>query len=795
MAQVPGGSPSPYFDPFGTTPAGPPGYPPGYAAGPPVDRGAQIREWLDIAYRGRWIILACIAVSTAAAVGYAISLPHQYAASTLVLVDTDPGSDLSSVLPSDASDALGGGSSRTLDNEVLVLQRSDVLLQRTADQLLAMAETPAGSGLTVVRDEDGTLLSADAVAQVLPRYLSAAPEGRDVDVVRITAVSTVPDEASLIANLYAQAYLDRTRESSRASMTATRDFLTAQVDSLGGELMSREEAVRAYMTREGAVRLDASADRLVTQLADLQAQRDEARIAANMRGSAAAALRSELADVEPRLAERLAAGTDADIAGVQEQLRTTQTQIETIYSRNPGLRNDPSGEAQLVRLLRQADTLRERARSLAQRSLREALSTGGVNPSGEGIERLVELRRRMVDQQIEQAGFDAQASTVTARMAEYESELSRIPTQAVELARLTRDRQITEQLSTALEARLQEATIAEQSELGYAEVISKARPNGIPFAPNRRRIAGLGLLLGLVSGMGLSLLRTRLDHSFHKPDDLRDRGHTVLGVIPDLAPILKADFDKAERVEVAGRQIETRLVALLSPMSQASESYRALRTSVQFSRPDAHVQTIVVTSPSPSEGKTTTIANLAVTLAQAGRRVLLVDADLRRPRQHGLFGVTKTPGVADALFAEAGVDVAPFSVADDLDLLPAGRPVPNPSEVLGSAVMRAHLAAWKEAYDIVLLDAPPILAATDAVLLSTQADAVIVVTRANQTKDFELDRALDALRSVGAPLIGVVLNGFDATKAYGYKYRYSYGYTQTYAYGHEKSDAEDAALV
>lgn len=319
----------------------------------------------------------------------------------------------------------------------------------------------------------------------------------------------------------------------------------------------------------------------------------------------------------------------------------------------------------------------------------------------------------------------------------------------------------------------------------------EARTSAFPFAPNRRRIASLGLLIGL----SLSVLQTRLDHRFHKPDDLRDRGHTVLGVIPDLALILKADFDKAERVEIAGRQIETRLVALLSPMSQASEAYRALRTSVQFSRPDAHVQTIVVTSPSPGEGKTTTISNLAVALAQAGRRVLLDAADLRRPRQHGLFGLPKTPGVTDALFAEAGVDAAPFPVADGLDLLPAGRPVPNPSEVLGSAVMRAHLAAWKEAYDVVLLDAPPVLAATDAVLLATQADAVIVVARADATKDFELERALEALRSVGAPVIGTVLNGFDATKAYGYKHRYTYGYRQTYAYGHEAQAEPDATLA
>ena len=136
------------------------------------------------------------------------------------------------------------------------------------------------------------------------------------------------------------------------------------------------------------------------------------------------------------------------------------------------------------------------------------------------------------------------------------------------------------------------------------------------------------------------------------------------------------------------------------------------------------------------------------------------------------------------------VSKTPREIAEDLWLQPAGRSVPNPSEVLSSATMRDHLAAWHDTYDLVLLDAPPVLAATDAVLLSTQADAVIVVVRAGQTKDFELDHALESLRAVGAPLIGIVLNDFDASHAYGYKYRYTAAYRQTYSYGHSDAQSE-----
>lgn len=816
MAQVPPPPPPGlYSEPVG--PLGPAGLPAAYPPGYPPDRSAQIREWLDVLYRGRWLLLASLAVATAAAVVYALSLPNQYRASTLILVETDPSADLSSVLPESASDAFGG-QDRALENELFVLRESDLLAEQTAARLLEMAATPAGRQLTILHDDDGQPLPASAVAARLPFYLAIAPGGREVDAISITATSTVPDEAALIANLYAEAYLNRTRESSRASMTATRDFLSSQVDSLGGELSAREEAVRAYMTREGAVRLDESADRLVTQLADLQAQRDEARISGDMRSAAVAALRRELDDIEPQLADRLAAGTDAEIAAVQEQIRDTQTQIETIYSRNPELRDSRTPPAELATRLRRVETLRQRARELAQQALRDALATGGVSASTAGVERLVELRRRMIDQQIEQSGFEAQESTITARMAAYESELSRIPTQAVELARLTRDRQSTEGLAVALQERLQEARVAEQSELGYAEVVSRAETPALPVAPNRRRIVMLGVLFGLGLGIGLALVRTRLDHRIRKPDDLRARGLTVLGVVPDFDDLLKQDFDGAKTIALGGRQVETQLVTLLSPMSQAAEAYRTLRTSVQFSRPDTVVQTLVVTSATPGEGKTTTASNLAVTLAQAGRRVLLVDADLRRPRQHSLYGVPKRPGLSDGLFAvdqtppsgdslylqdgvfdvpspEFGRDrfaaaAPPREIADDLWLQPAGRAVPNPSEVLGSRTMREQIARWRDTYDIIVFDAPPVLAATDAVLLSTQADAVIVVSRSGKTHEFELERALEALRNVGAPIIGMVLNGFDASHAYGYKYRYTYGYKQTYSYGHDAAQAE-----
>ena len=282
------------------------------------------------------------------------------------------------------------------------------------------------------------------------------------------------------------------------------------------------------------------------------------------------------------------------------------------------------------------------------------------------------------------------------------------------------------------------------------------------------------------------MAKTRLDNRIHRPDDLRDHGYTVIGTIPNMDHLVAQDFDGAESIVVEGQTLDTRLVALLNPMAVASESYRALRTSIQFSRPDVVIETVLVTSPSPTEGKTVTAINLAVVMAQAGRRVLLVDSDLRRPTVHKKLGRSREPGLVQLLFQDEAFDPEQYRTEiDDLYVLPAGVHASNPSELLGSKTMRDFIDRFRASFDTIIFDAPPALAATDAVLLSTQCDATLLVVRAGETKDYDLQHAQEALQSVGAAVIGTVLNGFDVSQAYGYKYKYQYRYGNTYGYGHK----------
>ena len=634
---------------------------------------------------------------------------------------------------------------------------------------------------------------ARAVALRLQQgFISAAQEGPDVDAIRISGVSTDPEEAAYLANVYADAFSSLTRDQSRAGVSASRTFLEGQVAKRGQELAGYDEAVRDFMNRSGAVALDQETTQLVAQTAQLQADRDAASVQIQLQQATVASLEGELARVQPRLAGRPAADLDGQLLAAQTRARTSQARLDVYYSRNPELRSTPDAAVpDFIRDLRR-DIARDEAaaRGLAGQIAAAAAggSGGGPGDTQSGFERQAQLRAQIADARTALAGAVASRDALSARLSQYDSDLAAIPSQSIDLARLQRDRMSAERLYQSLDQNLQETQIAEQGELGYARVIRPAFAAPAPFAPNRLSNVLLALVGGLLFGITVAVARVRLDHRLSRPDDLQRLGYTLLGTIPNFSSLIRKDFGGKDFVDVGGREIDTRLVTLLNPMATASETYRALRTSVQFSRPDAQVQTILVTSGSPSEGKSVTSANLALVMAQAGRRVLLVDCDLRRPTVHKKFGLSREPGLSHALFAEGPLDTdALAQPADDFFVLPAGQIVPNPSELLGSKRMRDFIEDMRERFDVIILDAPPVHAATDAVLLSTQADATLVVVRAGQTRDYDLESATSALTGVGARLIGVVLNGFDISQAYGYKYRYTYRYGSDYAYGAENT--------
>lgn len=301
---------------------------------------------------------------------------------------------------------------------------------------------------------------------------------------------------------------------------------------------------------------------------------------------------------------------------------------------------------------------------------------------------------------------------------------------------------------------------------GGAQLVAAATVPTNPVRPQPLRNAIIAFVLGLVLGVGLVFLLEYLDDSVKGKDDLEraSAGLPVLGVIP-----LVEWRDRAQ----------PQIISLADPRSPASEAYRTLRTSIQFMALERPVRTLQVTSPSAEEGKSTTIANLGVAIARAGQRVVILDCDLRRPRMHEFFGLDRSIGFTSVLLGKVPLSGALQAVPNQsrLSILASGPPPPNPSELLSSVRTIEVLTSLQAEADIVLIDCPPVLPVTDALIVSARVDATLIVCVAGSTSRKEAARATELLRQVDAPLVGTVLNGVTADDAYDYGYSYRY-YTQ-----------------
>jgi tyrosine-protein kinase Etk/Wzc len=281
------------------------------------------------------------------------------------------------------------------------------------------------------------------------------------------------------------------------------------------------------------------------------------------------------------------------------------------------------------------------------------------------------------------------------------------------------------------------------------------------------------------------------------PEDLKKYGFIPLTSIARMATN-GSDFGSGNGFLKDGKPFDIHLVAYHNPFSPIAESFRHLRTNVQYAQLDKPLKTILVTSPNPKEGKSTTAANLAVTFAQTEQRVLLVDADMRRPTIHSLFGLKKDPGLTDLLFGSATLEEVTWQgVLDNLSIINAGSTPPNPSEILGSIKMKEFITTIRLAYDVVIFDSPPVLAVTDAAVLATAVDGVLLVVSSDQTHVQTLGKATEVLKGIGKITVGVVLNNFDIRKAYGGYYgrgRYgNYGYGYYYSTHGERKKKSSAS--
>ena len=768
----------------------PEGSPPlrsGESAGsrPPAgaDDGAALdfSEIFETLWRGKWVILLT-AVLVAGMVGtYTYFQTPIYQAQSVVNVNLS-----GDRVPGVATTVWTG---RTLTSEVSLLRNSADLKRRIIASLKEREEAIGTKGyFPILWSEDGSEAGEYEIRARLRERSEFEPRSAE-NLIFISVESSVPEEASTLANLFAVEYKAYSQEQARASIRAAREFLEEQVEKRQDEIRRLEEQWKAFAQSNRVVTQGVDGQQVVAEYAALSARRDEIRFQLEHDRSTLELLQNQLNQFQPELreqvlVEREASGLESEISVLEERIGQLRAEAAQYYVANANLEGDSTRIArdfpELAQVLERIDGFETRKRELTNRLVNEYAAAGAVGVAeNSAIGRVAQLQSRIAEQELKISQAEAQIRGLEQSLASYEPRLNQIPAQKVEREQLERRIAQAESFYAQIAGELQQTIIAEESELGDVEQLREAVVPGVPIRPNVNQNIILGILLGIGLGVGLAFLREALSRELRRPEDLQKQGFNVLGVVPDIAPEVKKSFNGEELIKVEGHNVSSTLLPLLSPWSPVTENYRLIRTNLQFRR-NGHKttpKTILVTSPEPGDGKTTTALNLALTFVLSGKRVLLIDADMRRPNSHRLLGMDTETGLADVLRGDRSVQAVRRTFVNGLFFVPAGRTDTPPTEALESSYMKKLIEIGTEKCDVVIIDSPPVLAASDPLVLSTLCESTVLVVSAERTERTALDKTHEMLHGVGANLSGIIFNRLSekvsAREYSGYGY-YSY---------------------
>lgn len=732
----------------------------------------SIHDYIRILLRSRWIIVGSFVLVLAAAVYISYTATPVYEAVSTIMIDKN------GTMERTIFDYSAFGNQNTLIANQMEIIKSRNLAERVVRRL----------DLSDVRDslslfqpnEDGEYKTLRGMVGIIQNNTEVNNK-RDTDIIEIKTRANSAFEAAYIANAIADEFRLSDAEANRSEISDLRIFLEKQLRSKGEELRLSEERLKEYKEREKVASLDEETNLLVTRLASLEALLEEAQIGLESNQEMKASLEAQLEERKQTLPSDLSEISTPYLLSLQQQYAqavSDRTKFQTAVEVEVQGVNKRHFEAQL----KQYD---DQINALKQKLEEEARKISGSNMVKDPFQISQELITRLLTTDTEIKTFATKIEALQDVVNQYAIRLEILPEKVLELARLERQRKVDEQTYMMMTQKLEETKIQEQGQSKNVRIIDPAIEPFFPVSPKKKMNVMLGALLGLGLGVGVAFLIEYFDNTVKTPDDIQRLGFNTIVTIP------KISMDKMEKKlerkleklgPIEGKKIEARLITHLDPKSPVSESYRTLRTNLQFSKVDQKLKSILITSSGPKEGKSTTAANLAIALAQAGNKVVLIDGDLRRPVVHSIFGMDKEDGLTNHFMGTLSYKkLARKTIIDNLSVITSGVLPPNPSELLASDKMQELLKQLQEDYDIILVDSPPVIAVTDAAILSTKVDGTILIVSSGQTNRDAVQRARDLLENVDARILGVLLNGVDLQGMYGsYYYYYYYHYYYNY---------------
>lgn len=583
---------------------------------------------------------------------------------------------------------------------------------------------PSGSSES---KEDAALAKIDRLAKVISENIEVKPV-KNSKIVEIRYLAPNPELARSITNTIARAYIEELLELNMSSTRYALQWMTKKAEEEREKLDRSEKNLQEYVKNRNIITMENKIAVIPQKLSELNSQLIQAE--------------------------------------------TKKKQLETLYMKVKSISNDPD-EAETISVIASDPSLQAIKQQIIkseQNIMEMSQKYGKKHPAmTRAIEDLNVLKakreqeiRRIIDSiKNEYEMAKTNVATLNRFLGETKSEALNVNEKFMEYGSINREVETNRQLYDALVKKIKEQSITEQGQTVNVLVVEKAETPKSPAKPRKALNLLLGLIVGAFGGIGAAFFVEYLDNTVKSPEEVETKlGVPVFGVIT---------MNKTPNAVTEG-------IVVREPASIITENYKAIRTALLLSSAERPPKRILVTSMSPEEGKTTTSINLAMAIAQSEYKVLLIDADLRKPRLHKVFGLSNTKGLSTYLAGASDMNVTQQGPLQGLSIVTSGPIPPNPSELLGSNRMNELLTALSGQYDIIICDSPPLLSVADSLILSKTTEGTIIVTRAGKVTYDEMKRGLKSLYDLKAHVLGIVINALDVKKNDYYYQRY-YNYT------------------
>lgn len=586
-----------------------------------------------------------------------------------------------------------------------------------------------------LKDAEGNLLT---YSQVLKNLRLSKVQSSDL--LTISYQDENPQKAANLVNTLIEIYLKNDVLRKRSELTAIREFIENKLPEKEDDLSQVENKLRQFKEQNNFFALQEEAAATTQLTASLQQKITDAQSQIDSADRRFQILQNQLGMTPTQAANSTSISQSPAVQEAREKLQEAESQLAVEKTRLT--ENHPT----IVELESQVATLR----NLFQGRVGEIPGSSNVNGNIPMGQLQQDLTKELVGLESDRQGLSAQMAALSQLQSDYQERLRILPQLEQEERRLERQLEIAQLSYYQLQQKLQEVRLAESQSLGNASLISPAL---VPNKPISRKslYQTMGIFLGVVSGVATALLLESQDRSIRTVDEAKAQlQFSLLGVIPTVGKSSKLFSNRRSTPQIIVRD---------NPRSPISEAYRMLQTKLKFACAEQDVKVIVVTSAIAKEGKSTVSANLAAAISQVGRRVLLVDADLRRPLQHEIWNLSNEVGLGNTIGGQIDLELALQPTMPNLDVLTAGTLSPNPIALLDSQRMTSLMEEFAENYDFVIIDAPPLNVAADASILGKMADGILWVVRPGVLDSTNTAVAQEIVDQSRQTVLGIAING------------------------------------